>query len=86
LVTALSRLLTPLKLASRDGGVAASTDPFARGAAVTSGAAVEDPCGIRRTPRAGAAVEAVRAALGVSVVPTGEMVPATALAYDAAGR
>jgi hypothetical protein len=87
LVTALSRLLTPLKLASSDGGAAARAEPVARGDAVTRGAAVEEPRGIRRAPRVGgvADADAVGAALGAAVVPTGETVPVTALADDATG-
>jgi hypothetical protein len=83
LVTALSRLLTPLKLASSDGGALVSVPPAACGLAATKGAAVAAPCGIRRTPRAGTAAGVAREAVRVEpVVPVGKIVPATALAWD----
>jgi hypothetical protein len=63
LVTALSRLLTPLKFAISGDGALARDDPEACGAAATNGAAVEGPRGIRRTPRSGEADGDAKAAL-----------------------
>jgi hypothetical protein len=55
LVTALSRLLTPLKFSGSDGGAAASVWAAVVRGAATSGLAVEDERGMRRAPRIGEA-------------------------------
>jgi hypothetical protein len=97
LVTALSRLLTPLKFASSEGDAPDTGDALALGAAEASGAAVVDPRGVRRTPwlcpeavaeppGAAAVPGAASDVVGAAVVPTGEIVPVVALAYLTADR